>query len=250
MSATGWIKLYRSILGQPWYDDSHAVHLFIHLLISANHKGKQAIWDGSIIELQPGQLITGRKKLSAETGINESKVQRLLKKFEMYQQIEQQTNNVSRLISIVSWGVFQSGEQQTNSKRTTSEQQVNNLRTLYKNERMKEEKEEEEEAANNFEQWKNEVLEDQIFIEQVGMQYRIRLDQIESMLEEFVSYKKSIGETDHRDFADFRKNFRLWIPKKINEIKKDANGKSRNHKNLISDEQARRVFAKLTDAGY
>lgn len=84
---------------------------------------------GEKITLKPGQLITGRKVLSSELKIDENKVTRILKTFENEQQIEQQTSNKNRLITIVSWDVYQKGEQrnnqQVNNKRTTDEQQVN-----------------------------------------------------------------------------------------------------------------------------
>jgi hypothetical protein len=91
--------------------------------------------------LESGKLITGRKKIAEETGIQESKVERLLKLFESEQQIEQQKTNTSRLISICNYSKFQTGEQQSeqrvNNKRTTSEQRVNTIQEL-KNKRNKE----------------------------------------------------------------------------------------------------------------
>src|SRR5690606_33660381 len=93
---------------------------------------------------QPGQLLTGRKSISSELKISESKVTRILKSLEIEQQIEQQTSNKNRLISIVSWTKYQNDEQQNeqqlNNKRTTTEQQVNTNKNVknIKNERMKE----------------------------------------------------------------------------------------------------------------
>ena len=49
----------------------------------------------------------------------ESKVKRILKSFENEHQIEQQTANKNRLITVVNWDKYQSSEQQF-------EQQVNN----------------------------------------------------------------------------------------------------------------------------
>jgi len=126
---TGWIKLYRSLKNKGWYKKSDFVHLWIHLLIKANHKGKEFWFGGKNIKVSAGQFVTGRKILSAETGISESKVQRILKQFESEQQIEQQTNNTNRLISILNWEQYQKveqqSEQQMNNGRTTSEQRVN-----------------------------------------------------------------------------------------------------------------------------
>lgn len=147
MNQSGYIKLYRSLSEQPWYNDSEAVHLFVHLLISATYTEREHLYKGKIKVLKPGQMITGRRRLSRETGISESKIQRLLKLFENCHQIEQQTNSANRCISIVCWDKYQQSEQQMNSERTASEQQMNSERTHNKKERKKERKEGEEESA-------------------------------------------------------------------------------------------------------
>lgn len=122
---TGWIKLYRSLSNKGWYRKSEYVHLWVHILIKANHSGAEFWFNGENIKLKAGQFVTGRKILSTETGISESKIQRMLKQFENEQQIEQQTNNTNRLISVLNWGTYQNVEQQMNNKRTTDEQPVN-----------------------------------------------------------------------------------------------------------------------------
>jgi|9_EtaG_2_1085328.scaffolds.fasta_scaffold04496_6 DNA replication protein DnaD len=121
----GWITLHRKLKGSSFYKDSQAVHLWVHLLISANHKECEIIRGNKVYKIKRGELLTGRKLLSSETGINESKLQRLLKVFEKCHMIEQQTTNVNRLISVINYDQYQTSEQQTNSKRTASEQQVN-----------------------------------------------------------------------------------------------------------------------------
>jgi hypothetical protein len=121
----GWVKIHRQIKDKAYYKDSEFVHLWIHLILCANHCNGEYLNGYEIIKLKKGQFITGRKKLSQETGISESKIERILKVFESEQQIEQQTNSRSRLISILSWDKYQESEQQTDSKRTASGQQVN-----------------------------------------------------------------------------------------------------------------------------
>jgi hypothetical protein len=148
MNENGWIKIHRSMLDKGWFVDSHAVHLWIYLLMKAVHKPKEHLWNGQIIMLQPGQFITGRIKVSQETGIQESKVERLLTLFTQLGQIEQQTTSTSRLISILNYDKYQEGEQRVNNKRTTAEQRANSGRTAseqpmntkeeLKNERIKE----------------------------------------------------------------------------------------------------------------
>ena len=142
-----WIKLYEKIENSSIYHDSELVHLWIHLLIKAQKFESSFIWNGEEIVLKPGQLLTGRKQLSERTGINESKIQRALKKFEKCHMIEQQTTNKNRIITITNWHIHQDIEQLSNNKRTTTEQQLN----TYKKERKKERKNKEYvEDSNEF----------------------------------------------------------------------------------------------------
>ena len=130
---TGFIRMYRSVANKGWYKKSEYVHLWVHLLTKATREPFEAMFDGKNILLKPGQFITGRKALEMETGINESKIERILTFFSKNeQQIEQQKSTKNRLISIMNWHLYQyvekgeqRFEQQVNNKRTTSEQQVN-----------------------------------------------------------------------------------------------------------------------------
>ncbi len=122
---SGWIKIHRQLKEKAYYKDSEFIHLWLHLLLCANHANGEYLNGYEIIKLKKGQFVTGRKKLSLETGISESKIERILKVFESEQQIEQQTNSRSRVISILSWDKYQQTEQQVDNKWTASGQQMN-----------------------------------------------------------------------------------------------------------------------------
>lgn len=135
----GWIKLYRQTLDNPIVmKDADHLAVWIYLILNATHDEYPALFKGEKITLKPGQLITGRKAISNVLGISESKVFRIINCFKSEHQIEQQTSNKNSLITIVNWDLYQVSEQQNenqmNSNRTASEQQVN----TNKNERMKE----------------------------------------------------------------------------------------------------------------
>jgi len=122
--SNGWIKLHRKTLDNPIVmKDTDHLAVWMWLLLNATHSDHDTIYEGERITLKAGQFITGRKIISKELKINESKIQRILKTFEIEQQIEQQTNPRCRLISILRWSDYQLDEQQ-------SEQQLNNKRTL------------------------------------------------------------------------------------------------------------------------
>jgi uncharacterized phage protein (TIGR02220 family) len=115
----GYIKLYRKLLDNPIVcKDSDYLAVWIYILLNATHKEVPALFSGKKIILKPGQLITGRKSISEKLNISESKVTRIINSFIFERQIEQQTCNKNRLITILNWNDYQGSERQT-------EQQVN-----------------------------------------------------------------------------------------------------------------------------
>jgi hypothetical protein len=82
------------------------------------------MWNGQIIIVKEGQLITGRDQLSDATGIHRSSVERILDFLENEHQIEQQKTTKYRLITILNWDGYQKPSITSSNKRATSEQQA------------------------------------------------------------------------------------------------------------------------------
>ena len=135
----GWILIHRSLEKKGYYTQSEYVHLWVHILLRANHEDKEFLWNGKILKIKRGQFVTGRLKLATETGIAPSTVERILKLFESEQQIEQQTTTKYRLITVLNYEKFQQYEQQngqqTDSKWTASGQQTDTNKQLKQIER-------------------------------------------------------------------------------------------------------------------
>lgn len=120
----GYIKLYRKTLENPVVTkDAISMAIWIYLLLNATHKKKEVIFKGKKITLLPGQLITGTISISKKLRVNKDKVQRTLKLFEVDKQIEQQTSNKNRLITINNWEKYQSIDEQNDI------QMINNCET-------------------------------------------------------------------------------------------------------------------------
>ncbi len=132
----GWIKIHRKVLDSGFWMESEAVHLWIHLLIKAAHNQRKTYWNGNLVELQEGQLITGRKKLSEETGIGEQVIRKWLKIFEVNQQITIEKTSVGSCISILNYNEYQEKNQHSNQRATsgqpTTNQRSTNDQPLYK----------------------------------------------------------------------------------------------------------------------
>lgn len=130
----GYIKIWRKIEDSFLMTDPDALWLWVRLLLKANYKPTEFIFNNKKIILDRGQLLTGRKSLVDKHRISESKVYRLLKTFENEHLIEQQKTNLYSIITIVSYNDYNQSEQQSeqpvNIQRTTSEQPVNTSKEL------------------------------------------------------------------------------------------------------------------------
>jgi hypothetical protein len=220
MTETGWIKLHRKLLKNPVVmKDSDHLAVWVYLLLNATRVVHNSIFDGKKVELQPGQLIIGRRRIGSDMGIHESKVQRILKCFESENLFKQQTGNRSRLISILKWKdyqiVEQVSEQQVNNGRTTSEQQANTIQEVLE---VKEVKEKGEARAC--------VLENEILVQAIFSTWRITPDQLTKMLDDFDQLLVFEGKTDIPS-AEYRSYFHNWGVKRFTQYGSETIAKNR-----------------------
>lgn len=121
----GWIKLHRKLTQWEWYTDSKMIHLFIHLLISANRQ--QGKWRG--IQVERGQMITGINSLSEATGISAQSIRTCLNRLKSTSEITIKSTNKYSMITICNYDSYQIEENKSTSKSTsklTNNQQTTN----------------------------------------------------------------------------------------------------------------------------
>ena len=114
-----YIKLSRRILQWEWYKDSVTKDLFLHLLLKATYKPTE--WRG--YELQPGQVVTGRRRLAEELGYSERQIRTALNHLETSRQVVLETTNQFTLVTIVNWCFYQGGDiesDQRNDRQSTN----------------------------------------------------------------------------------------------------------------------------------
>ena len=115
-----FIVINRKILKWQWYDDMNTKTLFLHLLLKANWEDKE--WHNILVKR--GQLITGRKKLSEETGLSERQIRTSLDKLISTNEITKSITNKYTIITINNYSKYQDYDQQMANKRPTNDQQT------------------------------------------------------------------------------------------------------------------------------
>lgn len=133
----GWVKNYRKIKQWQWYQIPNMAHLFQHLIREANHK--PLFFKG--IKIERGQLATGRKSLSLETGIAEQSIRTCLNKLKSTNEITIKTTKHFSIITICNYECYQADNQidnqqinqQLRHKLTSYQPATNQLLTTNKN---------------------------------------------------------------------------------------------------------------------
>lgn len=81
-ASMGYVSIHRQFMDSRLYKDSQAVHLWLHLILKANHDDAVVKTDIGPITVGRGQMLTGRPTLVSETFIPDNKVRSLLRSFE------------------------------------------------------------------------------------------------------------------------------------------------------------------------
>jgi hypothetical protein len=134
----GWIKIHKKIKDWEWYQDSKVLHVFLHLLLSANFEPKN--WKGTPI--LRGQFIGSPNNISALTGVSIQSVRTALKKLEKTKELTIKATNKYSLYTLLNYDSYQENEN-TNKPLTNKQQTTNKPLTTtkeYKKIRSKEEK--------------------------------------------------------------------------------------------------------------
>ena len=122
----GWISLHRQIKGHWLYvnkpfDNCHA---WLDILLSVNHEDRKVLFDGQLIPVKAGQMITSLSKLTEKWGWeNRSKTRRFLELLLSDGMVELERNKNGTLLTVANWAKYQIRETQTEHSRNTGETQ-------------------------------------------------------------------------------------------------------------------------------
>ena len=104
----GFALLHRKIMDVPFYKDAEAAHLWVHLLLRANHEQTLVSTDVGDVICERGEFITGRNTLAMETDLTADRVKSLLRKFQNLGMITTKSNNRFTVLKVVKYDEYQS----------------------------------------------------------------------------------------------------------------------------------------------
>jgi DNA-binding transcriptional MerR regulator len=128
---SGWIKIHRKFLDWEWFNKSEAVHLFLYMVIKANHKDNK--WQGN--DVKRGQFISSLGNISSATGITIQQIRTILKKLEKTNEIVVKSTSQFTIVTICKYECYQDENEDTNKRITNNQQTTNKQSTTNKNEK-------------------------------------------------------------------------------------------------------------------
>lgn len=146
----GWIKLYRQIQDcEIWFCDQEEPFdrrsAWIDLLLLANHRDKNTIFDGKAIVIQRGKYLCSVRKLAERWGWGKDKTLNYLRLLENLGMIKKESDSRKTLLTIVNYDIYQGEDtdsqtvnrQSTDSQQTVSRQSPATNKNIknYKNEK-------------------------------------------------------------------------------------------------------------------
>lgn len=129
MMERGFIKLWRKTLDSGLLANGPAWQLFGYLLLKTTHKPYRQIVGGVAFDLQPGEVVFGRKKAAEELNLGEQQIRTALKLLEKLEILTSRSTNRCTVISFVNWGTYQEVQpaaQPTANQHLTSNQPAPN----------------------------------------------------------------------------------------------------------------------------
>ena len=128
---SGWIKIHRKFLDWEWFNKSEAVHLFLYMVLKANHKDNK--WQGN--DVKRGQFISSLGNISSATGITIQQIRTILKKLEKTNEIKVKSTSQFTIVTICKYECYQDENEEANKPITNNQQPTNKQSTTNKNDK-------------------------------------------------------------------------------------------------------------------
>jgi len=132
----GWFRVHRKIINNPIFNDMKLFRLWMICLAKATHTEHKQLVGRQMVNLSPGEFVTGRFELHFEYNnglkksemVSERTLWRWLKRLEEYEYLSIKSYNKYSVVTVDNWSKYQHSDQSNNhqvtTKRPTDDHQV------------------------------------------------------------------------------------------------------------------------------
>ncbi len=120
----GWISLHRKLFDNPIMGKPNYLSVWIYLLLRANHKETQIIWNNERITIKKGQFVGSIKQIADYYGLSKATVSYILEYLERENMIIKKSNKKFTLFEIKNYDKYQKVERQV--ERVVSSEPLDN----------------------------------------------------------------------------------------------------------------------------
>ena len=103
----GWIKLHKSIMDHWLWGDPVVIKAWLDLLLSVNYMDKKVLFNGRLITVKKGQIITSIRKLTERWGCTRRKANNIITMFAEDGMIDIKRDKGGTLLTIVNYSIYQ-----------------------------------------------------------------------------------------------------------------------------------------------
>ena len=272
----GWIKIHRKIMDSEWYfkEKFTKIQAWIDLLLQAEINPKTIYIRGQRIELQRGQISTSIRTLAERWKWSPNTVRKFLADTLADTAIDTQTDTLNTIITICNFDKYQTIQNNSdtltdtrtdtdidtlNEKKIETEKEKGSPHTPLLKEKEKEKEKGLEEEKNILthtithahtreENFFNELLSAQIYIEQMAMRFHITTDYVTDALREFRK-ENELKDTPHYSLRDYKSHFHDWLRYQVEKkSKQNDNGDDYRRAQQSNREQRARETEAAIDA--
>ncbi len=132
----GYVKIYRKLLENPVFQNANLLKVFVWCLLKATYKTREVLVGLRMVELHRGQFIYGRHSAAKELKLKPSTLNGYMNTLKVLQILDIKPNNKYSVVTLVNWDLYQSSEEETDSKNnqcpTTNRQQTDTNKKVKK----------------------------------------------------------------------------------------------------------------------
>lgn len=111
----GFVVLHRKITEWEWYSDTNTFRVFLHLLLTANHRPSR--FRGHPVER--GQIVIGRKALARTLKLSEREIRTAIQHLKSTGELTIKTTNRFSIATLTKYAFYQDRKQKTTSQTTS-----------------------------------------------------------------------------------------------------------------------------------